>query len=153
MSIGQQPIQLLGFYVAGVLCLGSSILKLTVEGYWSWWRVLLPLWAVLGHNILYIVVGFIWLSFASPVPREEKDITVREDAPQRYEFAAMLCFLLFAHNLLARIEGAGGQWMWLWLGTGQWQLLLVLGLLSLMFQLFFWSEVVEVNHRSTRRSE
>ena|ERR1700751_2919363 len=38
----------------------------------SWWRVLLRLWAVLGHNILHIVVGFIWLPFVSsgpPVPQ------------------------------------------------------------------------------------
>jgi hypothetical protein len=154
MSIGQQPIQLLGFSVAGLLCVGMAVLKLTVEGHWSWWRVLLPLWAVLGHNILYIVIGFIWLSFVSPGPSGgEEDITIREDAPQRYEFAAMASFLLFAHNLLERLEGAGGQGIWVWLGTGQWQLLLVLGLLSLMFQLFFWSEVVQVNHRSTRRSE
>ena len=27
---------------------------------------------------------------------------------------------------------------WVWLGTGQWELLLGLGLLSLIFQLFFW---------------
>ena len=153
MSIGQQPIQLLGFYVAGLLCLGSLVVKLTVEGHWSWWRVLLPLWAVLGHNILYIVVGLIWLSFASPGPPGEEDITIHEDAPQRYEIAALLCFLLFAHNLLERIEGSGGQRIWLWLGTGQWQLLLVLGLLCLIFQFFFWSEVVHVNHRYTRRSE
>jgi hypothetical protein len=65
MSIGQQPIQFMGFYVAGLLCLGSLVLKLTVEGHWSWWRVLLPLWAMFGHNILYIVVGFVWLSFVS----------------------------------------------------------------------------------------
>ena len=152
MSIGQQPIQLLSFYVAGWLCLGSAVLKLTLEEHWSWWRVLLPLWAVLGHNLLYIVVGFLWLFFISPDPSGEEDITIREDAPQRYEFAAMLCFLLFAHNLLERIEGAS-QRMWVWLGTGQWQLLLLLGLLSLIFQLFYWSEVVQVNHRSTRRSE
>ena len=152
MSIGQQPFQLLGLSVAGLLCLGMAVLKLTGEGHWSWWRVLLPLWAVLGHNILYIVVGFIWLSFVSPGPPGEEDITIREDAPQRYEFAAMLCFLLFAHNLLERLEGVG-QRMWGWLGTGQWQLLFALGLLSLMFELFFWSEIVQVNHRSTRRSE
>jgi drug/metabolite transporter superfamily protein YnfA len=60
----------------------------------------------------------------------------------------MVCILLFVHNLLERIEGADGQRMWLWLGRGKWQLLLVLGLLSLMFQLFFWSEVIQVNHRS-----
>ena len=107
---------------------------------------------MLGHNILYIVVGFIWLSFVSSRPPREEDITIREDAPQRYEFAARLCCLLFAHNLLERIEGTG-QRMWVWLGTGEWQLLFVLGLLSLMFQLFFWSEVVRVNHRAARRDK
>jgi hypothetical protein len=56
MSIGQQPIQLSGFYVAGLLCLGAAILKLTLDEHWSWWRVLLPLWAVLGHNIIYIYI-------------------------------------------------------------------------------------------------
>jgi hypothetical protein len=91
-----------------------------------------------------------FLSFVSPGPPGEEDFAIREDIPHRYEFPAMLCFLLFAYNLLERIEGAGDQRMWVWLGTGQWQLLLVLGLLALMFQLFFWSEVVQVNHRSTR---
>jgi hypothetical protein len=105
MRIGQEPIQLAGFYLAGLLCLAAAILKLTIEGHWSWWRVLLPLWAVLGHNILYIVVGFAWLFFVPPGTPGEEDITIREDPPQRYEFGAMLCFLLFAHNLLARIEG------------------------------------------------
>ncbi|MFL6352324.1 MAG: hypothetical protein ACJ74Z_10820 [Bryobacteraceae bacterium] len=70
---------------------------------------------------------------------------------QRYEFAAMLCFLLFADNLLARIEG-WNQRMWGWLGTGQWQLLSVFALLSVMCQLLFWSEVVQVNHGFTRRT-
>jgi hypothetical protein len=107
MSIGQQPIQLSGFYAAGLLCLAAAVLKITIEGHWSWWRVLLPFWAVLGHNILFIVVGFTWLFFVSQGPPEEEDITIRQDPPQRYEFAAMLCFLLFAHNLLGRIEGAG----------------------------------------------
>jgi hypothetical protein len=126
------------------------VLKLTLEGHWSWWRVLLPFWAVLGHNILYMVVGFTWLLFVSQGPPEE-DITIREDPPQRYEFAAMLCFLLFAHNLLGRIEGAG-QRMWVWLGTGQWQLLLLFGLLSLICQLLFWSEVIQVNLGATQRT-
>ena len=40
----------------------------------------------------------IWLSFASPGLPAEEDITIREDAPQRYEFAAMLCCLLFANR-------------------------------------------------------
>jgi hypothetical protein len=57
-----QPIQLAGFYWSGFLCLGLAVLKLTLERHWSWWRVLLPLWVVLGHNILYLSVGFVWLS-------------------------------------------------------------------------------------------
>jgi hypothetical protein len=129
----------------------SAVLKLTIEEHWSWWRVLLPLWAVLGHNILYIAIGFAWLSFVSPGPPGEEDITIREDPPQRYEFAAMLCFLLLAHNLLARIEEAD-QRMGVWLGTGQWQLLLLFALLSVMCQLLFWSEVVQVNHGFIRRT-
>jgi hypothetical protein len=68
---------------------------------------------------------------------------MREAPPQRYEFAAMLFFLLFAHNLLTRIEG-GDQRMWVWLGTGQWQLLLLFALLSVLCQLLFWSEVIQV---------
>ena len=151
MRIGQQPIQLSGFYVAGLLCLAAAVLKLTIEGHWSWWRVLLPLWAVLGHNILYIVVGFAWLSFVSPGSSGEEDIPIRQDAPHGYEFAAMLCFLLLAHNLLGRIEGAD-QRMWVWLGTGQWQLLLLFGILNLVCQLLFWSEVIQLNHRSARRT-
>src|SRR5437763_13311497 len=115
MRIAQQPIRLFGFYLAGLLCLAATILKLTSEEHWSWWRVLLPLWAVLGHNFLYMVVGFAWLFFVSPGLPGEEDMTVREDPPQRYEFAAMLCFLLFAHTLLARIESAN-QRMWGWLG-------------------------------------
>ncbi len=38
-----------------------AVLKLTVAGYWSWWRVMLPFLAFLGHNAVYL-----WLaSYAS----------------------------------------------------------------------------------------
>src|SRR5687767_1148370 len=49
IRVGSQ-FQMLGFYLAGFLCLVLAALKLTIEGDWSWWRVLLPLWVVLGHN-------------------------------------------------------------------------------------------------------
>ena len=41
-----------GFCWAGLLCLVLAVLKLTEEAHWSWWRVLMPFWVVLGHNIL-----------------------------------------------------------------------------------------------------
>jgi len=147
MKVGQQ-IQLLGFYLAGFLCLVLVVLKLTIEGHCSWWRVLLPLWVVLGHNALYIVVGFIWLFFAEDGAAGE-EATIRQDhSPYGYQFAAMLFSLIFADNLLGRIEGQE-QTMWFWLRSGQWELIFVPGVLSVVCQLMFWSGVVRPGHRRT----
>jgi len=100
-------IQVLGFYLAGFLCLVLAVLKLTIEGHWSWWRALLPLCVVLGHNALYITVGFVWLFFADDGAGGE-EVTIRQDdRPYSYQLAAMLSFLIFADNLLGRIEGPG----------------------------------------------
>ena len=74
-----QPLEPAGFYWSGFLCLILAVLKLTLEAHWSWWRVLLPLWAVLGHNILYIIVGFVWLSFADG-GITEGEVTIRSRA-------------------------------------------------------------------------
>ena len=71
-------IQMLGFYGAGFLCLALAVVKLTLAVPWSWWRVLLPLWVVLGHNALYIILGFVWLFFADNRIAEE-EVTLRED--------------------------------------------------------------------------
>ena len=105
-------IQRTGLYGAGFLCLILAILKLTVETHWSWSRVLLPVWTVLGYNLLYIGVGFIWLSFA-----------------------------MFADNVLRRIEKAG-QMEGFGLTSARWELIIVLGVLSVSLQVLFWSEVM-----------
>jgi hypothetical protein len=68
----RQQFQLLGFYWVGFLCLMLAILKLTVQGQWSWWRVLLPLWVVWGHNALYVTVGFAWRFFADDGAAEDE---------------------------------------------------------------------------------
>ena len=57
-------IQTTGFYLAGFLSLALAVLKLTAIVDWSWCRVMLPLWVFLGHNVAYILVGFICLFFA-----------------------------------------------------------------------------------------
>jgi hypothetical protein len=54
----RQQFQMLGFNLAGFLCLVLAVLKRTIQGQWSWWRVLLPFRVVVGHNALYITVGF-----------------------------------------------------------------------------------------------
>jgi len=142
-------IQVLGFYLAGFLCLVLAVLKLTIEGHWSWWRVLLPLCVVLGHNALYITVGFVWLFFADD-GAAGKEVTIRQDdGPYSYQLAAMLCFLIFADNLLGRIEGPG-ETMWFWLRSGRWELIFVSGVLSVVCQLMFWSGIVLTGIRRTR---
>jgi len=51
-----------------------AVLKLTIKGHWSWWRVLLPVWVVLGHNAMYVAVGFVWLSFTDDGTMDEESV-------------------------------------------------------------------------------
>src|SRR6266704_6348950 len=44
----EHPIQAMGFWMFGFLSVALAVLKLTVAGYWSWWRVTLPFLAFLG---------------------------------------------------------------------------------------------------------
>ena len=36
----EHPIQAMGFWMFGFLSVVLAVLKLTVAGYWSWWRVM-----------------------------------------------------------------------------------------------------------------
>ena len=125
ISVGSK-FQMSGFYLAGFLCLVLAALKLTIEGDWSWWRVLLPLWVVLGHNALYIVVGFVWLSFAD----DGEAATIPEsNSSYAYQVAALVCFLIFADNLLGRIEGTADI---TWMGLRSGLCVLIVAALSLI---------------------
>ena len=100
-----KPLEPAGFWWSGLVCVVLAVLKLAAEAQWSWWRVSLPLWAVLGHNILYIIVGFVWLSFADDGAAEEAITIRRGDGGYVYQIAALVCFVVFAGNVLRRIEG------------------------------------------------
>ena len=143
------PIQMLGFSLAGFLCVALAVLKLTSKVHWSWWRVLLPLWLVLGHNILYVAVGFVWIYFAEYGAKGE-EATIRQDHdPYGYQLGAMLCCLIFLDNLLKQIEGPRDT-VWFGFSSGRWGLILVFGVLSVLCQLLFWSDVVRMGDRGTR---
>jgi hypothetical protein len=130
---------MLGFSLAGFLCVALAVLKLTREVHWSWWRVLLPLWLVLGHNILYVTVGLVWIHFAEYGAKGEA--TIRQDPePYGYQLGAMLCFLIFLDNLLR-------DTVWFGFSSGRWGLILVFGVLSVLSQLLFWSDVVHTGDR------
>ena len=141
-----RPIQPAGFYWAGFLCLLLGILKLTMEKHWTWWRVLLPVWAVLGHNLVYISVGFVWLTFADVGINEEEVLTREHGHTHAFQLLALVCFAVFADNLLRRIEGAD-QRVRFWLSSGRWELIVVFGILSVALNLLFWSEVVPSQKR------
>jgi hypothetical protein len=101
-----------------------------------------------GHNILYIILGFVWLSLAD----DSAAITIRPgDGRYGYQIAVLVCFVMFADNLLRRIEGSGENM--LWVSSGRWELIVVSGTLSVLMQLLFWSEVVDPGTRRTHRGE
>ena len=143
-----KPLELAGFWWSGLVCLVLAVLKLTVEAQWSWWRVSLPLWAVLGHNILNIIVGSVWLYFADDGSPEEA-VTIRPgDGGYGYQIAALVCFVVFADNVLRRIEGPGENM--LWVSSGRWETIVVFGMLSVIMQLLFWSKIVDPGNHRTR---
>jgi len=69
-----------GFCWAGLLCLVLTALKLAGETHWSWWRVLLPFWVVLGHNILYVTIGFVWLSLLMTAQQKKQSQSAKDVA-------------------------------------------------------------------------
>jgi hypothetical protein len=104
---------------------------------------------VLGHNLLYVTVGFVWI-FLAEYGTTEEEATIRQDHDSYgNQLGAMLCFLIFLDNLLKRIEGPGDT-VWFWLSSGRWELILVFGVLSVVCQLLFWSGVVRRGHRGSR---
>jgi hypothetical protein len=58
---------------------------------------------VLDHGgpqrALYIAVGFVWLHFV-----DDGEVSVKEEAPDGYQLAGLLCFFLFVDNLVGRVE-------------------------------------------------
>src|SRR5262245_19054130 len=144
----RSSIQLLGVYLAGFFCLALAVLKLTIAVHWSWWRVLLPLWVVLGHNSLYIVVGLVWLYFADNGTTSVEEVTIRQERSYFYPLSGMFCFLVFVDSLLRHAEGPETRF---WLSPGGWQMIFVSGALSVACQPLFWSDIVRPGDRRTSR--
>jgi hypothetical protein len=127
-----------GFWIFGFLSVVLAVLKLTVVAYWSWWRVMLPLLAVLGHNALYMLtalISFCWLK-----DDDEESTSADEYSRYGYNIAALFCFLLFLDNLLRREEGQG--WSGFWPCSGRLEVVVLYLALSLLAHFAFWSRIV-----------
>ena len=91
----------------------------------------------------------VWLSFADDGAAEEA-ITIRPgDGGYGYQIAALVSFVVFADNVLRRFEGPGDSM--LGVSSGRWELIVVSGMLSVLMQVLFWSEVVDPGTRRTHR--
>src|SRR5262249_49582037 len=142
--IPEHPVQATGFWMFGILSAVFAVLKLTMVGYWSWWRVILPLLGFLGHNALYVLAGllcFCWLKH----DKEEAAATVNKHSREGYTFAALIFFFLFLDNLLRHIEGQG--WKAFWPCSGRFEVMVLFGMLSLLAHFAYWSRIVSsLNH-------
>src|SRR5438034_9834816 len=128
----EHPIQAMGFWVFGFLSAVLAVLKLTVAGYWSWWRVTLPFLAFLGHNAVYLLAGFLCFCWLKQEEDEEEPTTVQKHSREGYNIAALLFFFLFLDNLLRRVEGQA--WKGFWLCSGRLEVVVLFGMLSLVAQ-------------------
>ena len=133
------PVQTAGFWMFGFLSAVLAVLKLTMAGHWSWWRVLLPLLAFLGHNALYVLVSLLCFSWLKH-EEEEESTKVEKHSRESYIIVALLFFFLFADNLLRHIEGQG--WKGFWLCSGRLEVVVLYGTLSLLAQFAYWSRIV-----------
>ena len=124
--------------MAGFLSLVLTILKLTVAGYWSWWRVMLPWLVFLSHNALYILIALI--SFRWLEDEDQEPTTADKHSQEGYAIAALLFFSLFADNLLRLMERQG--WKGFWPCTGRFELVVLYLTLSLLAYVTFWARIV-----------
>src|ERR1022692_1640286 len=74
----EHPIQTMGFWMFGFLSVVLAVLKLTVAGYWSWWRVALPFLSFLGHHAVHLLTGFLCFCWLKP---ETMTVTFEEFSP------------------------------------------------------------------------
>ena len=120
-------------------CSECAIVADLIIKYWSWWRVMLPFLAFLGHNAVYVLAGFLcfyWLKHED----KEDPTKVQKHTREGYNIAALLFFFLFLDNLLRRVEGQG--WKGFWPCSGRFEVVVLYGMLSLVAQFVYWSRIV-----------
>jgi len=131
-----------GYYVAGFLSLVLTVLKLTEMKQWSWWRVLLPVWVVIGHNVVYLLVGFLCLfAVRYGEDEEEEESATVQNNPIFYQLASLVFVLICLDNLLRWLE-RGGKSYWFWLCSGSMAMVVLFGALTLLAQVLYWTEIV-----------
>ncbi len=101
---------------------------------------MLPFLAFLGHNTVYILVGFLCFCWLKHEEDEEESTTVQKHSREGYNIAALLFFFLFLDNLLRGVEGQG--WKGFWPCSGRFEVVVLYGMLSMVALFLYWSRIV-----------
>ncbi len=141
-AVGEKAIGTTGVLLFGALTLIMAVLKLTVITDWSWWRVSLPTAIFVGFNMVYILVGLIYLSLVNIRERPPDDETALVAGHHRipHTWISLLFFALFADNLVRWWEGADSS-HWFWLLSGQIEAVLIFAGLSVAVLFLYWSRI------------
>jgi hypothetical protein len=135
-----EQFQAKGFYMSGCVSLVLAALNLTEMKSWSWWRIFLPLWVIVGHTVIYVLVGFLCL-FAVRYGEDEEPVEVQSGRIV-YQVASLVCVLIATDNMLRCLE-RGGNSYWFWLCSGSVAMVVLFGILALIAQFFSWAEIVK----------
>ena len=105
--------------MSGCVSLVLAALKLTEMKSWSWWRVLLPFWVIVGQNVIYVLVGFLCLFAVRYGEDEEAEEPAKVQSDRIvYQIASLVCVLISTDNLLRWLErGVNSYWFWLCSGS------------------------------------
>jgi Transmembrane Fragile-X-F protein len=149
---GSQQFQAKGFYMSGCVSLVLAALKLTEMKSWSWWRVFLPFWVIVGQNVIYVLVGFPCL-FAVRYGEDEEAEELAKVQSDRivYQIASLVCVLISTDNLLRWLE-RGGNSYWFWLCSGSVAMVVLFGILALVAQFVYWAELGVLTTSNTKGS-
>jgi len=91
--------------MSGCVSLVLAALKLTEMKSWSWWRVFLPFWVIVGQNVIYVLVGFLCLFAVRYGEDEEAEEPAKVQSDRIvYQVASLVCVLISTDNLLRWLE-------------------------------------------------
>jgi hypothetical protein len=131
------------------LCGGLSLVLVLGKllGLWggSWWWMVLPLLVFVVCNVLYIGMGFLYLTL-EPV----KDRPAEEESALQGGYrdgvsygSGVVCVVGLVINVLSRLEGVDASDRW-WVFSGRGVVLVVFGVLSAISFWLYWSGIGDV---------
>jgi len=101
---------------------------------------MLPFLAFLGHNAVYVLVGFLCFCWLKHEEDEEEPTTVQKHFGGGVQHSGTVIFLPVFGQPDRRAEGQG--WKGFWPCSGRFEVVVLFGMLSLVAQFVYWSPIV-----------